>query len=79
MVYLLIIVCYLTISPIVPGATLPAFDSSVSICIASAKLGLTRTTTSPKIKERPFELTLTDTTSLSSTFNSFASSGVQWI
>ena len=36
------------ISPIVPGATNAAFDSSVSICIANAKSSRTLTTTSPK-------------------------------
>lgn len=39
--------------PIVPGATHPALDSSVSMCMARANRSLTRTTTSPKVRLRP--------------------------
>ena len=36
--------------PCAPVFTLAAFPSSVSMCMASLKLGSTRTSTSPKIK-----------------------------
>ena len=70
---------YLMISPIMPGVAKAAFDSSVSMCIARAYLGLTLTTTSPKTSERPSELILTETISLSLRPNFSASSGVAWM
>ena len=42
-------------------------------------MGCTRQTTSPKISERPSLSILTPTTSLSSTPNSAAASGVRWM
>ena len=67
------------ISPIVPAAGQTAFASSVSMCIASAKLGFTRTTTSPKTSERPSDSILTETTCLSVRPYFSASAGVAWI
>ena len=73
----LVFICaYLIISPIRPGVANAAFDSSVSMCIARAYLGLTLTTTSPKMSERPFESIFTETISLSLIPNFSASSGV---
>ena len=44
-----------------PGVAAAALDSSVSMCIASANLGLTLTTTSPKMSYLPLESILTVT------------------
>ena len=57
-----------------------ALDSSVSMCIAAAYFGLTRTTTSPKITLRSPSLpTLTETICLSSTPAAAASSTLKWM
>ena len=56
-----------------------AFDSSVSMCIASAKFSLTLITTSPRIAFLPSESTFTLTTSLFFTPHFSAVSGTRWM
>ena len=48
---------YLTISPKTVPLKAPAFDSSVSICIAKAYFSDTRITVSPNVKLRPVSVT----------------------